>query len=358
MRRTLLSLIIAVIVLAPATASAVDWFPIVPCGGSQQVACTPCDLFKTFKNVIDMVLIGITGPIAAFMIVWAGGMMLLGGAKPELFIQGKKILWNTLWGVSIILLAWLFTNTLIKSLATGSQFDAWYEFSCPEGLSRIPPIDTVLPTGGAPVALPAAIEIAPIYGGAPTLGSTTDSCGKDIRCAKPGPVKCPRLEQYTAKYANANLLQAIMLNESSCRINPPPSGAGAYGLMQIQPATAKKFVEACDLYTTGTDGVRTPDPIDAGFLQSEINTAKIVCIASKLLDSLVRSCGTNPLHLAAGYNGSRACEPSVSCAQTPSCSGGNMRRWECPWNNVAHTSVNTGYEETRKYAPKVAACTV
>ena len=80
MRRYLFPLVIIGVFLAPAVASAVGWFPIVPCGVGSAPACTTCDLFKTFKNVIDLVLYGITGPIAAFMIVWAGGLMLLGGA--------------------------------------------------------------------------------------------------------------------------------------------------------------------------------------------------------------------------------------------------------------------------------------
>ena len=136
MRRLLLPLIIVGVLLAPAVASAVDWFPIVPCGISDGPACTTCDLFKTVKNVIDFVLYGITGPIAAFMIVWAGGMMLLGGAKPDLYSKGKTTLTNTLIGVSIILLSWLVTNTLIKSLAAGNDYDAWYEFSCPAFLQQ------------------------------------------------------------------------------------------------------------------------------------------------------------------------------------------------------------------------------
>lgn len=136
MRRFLLPLIIAGILLAPVGASAVSWFPIVPCGVSGTPTCTSCDLFKAFKNVIDLVLYGITGPIAAFMVVWAGGLMLLGGANPKLYSQGTTMLKNTLYGVAIILLAWLFTNTLIKTLATGNSFDAWYEFSCPAFLQQ------------------------------------------------------------------------------------------------------------------------------------------------------------------------------------------------------------------------------
>lgn len=135
MRRYLVPLIIAGVLLAPAIASAVSWFPIVPCGVGGAPACTSCDLFKTFKNVIDLVLYGITGPIAAFMIVWAGGMMLLGGANPKLYSQGTTMLKNTLIGVAIILGAWLFTNTLIKTLGTGSASDSWFTFSCPKFLT-------------------------------------------------------------------------------------------------------------------------------------------------------------------------------------------------------------------------------
>ncbi|MEK7637880.1 MAG: pilin [Patescibacteria group bacterium] len=118
------------------SALAVDWFPIVPCGSSGQAACTPCDLFKTFKNVIDLVLYGITGPIAAFMIVWAGGLMLISGDNAARFAEGSKMLKNTLIGVTIILLSWLATNTLIKTLATGNAYDAWFEFSCPAYLQQ------------------------------------------------------------------------------------------------------------------------------------------------------------------------------------------------------------------------------
>ncbi|MEK9209133.1 MAG: pilin [Patescibacteria group bacterium] len=120
----------------PTVASAVDWFPIVPCGSSGQAACTPCDLFKTFKNVIDLVLYGITGPIAAFMIVWAGGLMLISGDNAARFAEGSKMLKNTLIGVTIILLSWRATNTLIKTLATGNAYDAWFEFSCPAYLQQ------------------------------------------------------------------------------------------------------------------------------------------------------------------------------------------------------------------------------
>lgn len=130
---------------------AVTWLPIVPCGSTGQDVCTPCHLFQALHNAIDLVLYGITGPVAAFMIVLAGGMMLLSAGNARLYSQGKTILKNTLIGVAIILLSWVFVNFLIKSLEKGNTYDSWYEFTCPAFLqvqeSALP--SPVAPQGNA-----------------------------------------------------------------------------------------------------------------------------------------------------------------------------------------------------------------
>ena len=123
-------LLVGFAVLLPAAAGAVEWLPIVQCG-TGSTPCTPCDLFATFKRLIDFVLYGVTGPVAAFMIVVAGGTMLLSRGDPGMFNNGKAMLTNTLYGIAIILLSWMITNFVIKSLAKGNEFDTWYEFSCP-----------------------------------------------------------------------------------------------------------------------------------------------------------------------------------------------------------------------------------
>lgn len=161
MRRYIFFMLVAGVILVPTVAQAVSWIPIVPCGSTGQEPCSPCHLFEAFHNVIDLVLYGITGPIAAFLIVIAGGRMLLSAGNVTQFKKGKEMLTNTLIGVTIILLSWVFVNFLIKSLATGNQGDGWNEFTCPVGLSGIVNIETEFPSV-TPPAPPSAAQIAAV----------------------------------------------------------------------------------------------------------------------------------------------------------------------------------------------------
>ncbi len=157
-RRIFIALIVGVVLLLPAVAGAADWLPLVPCGSVGQEPCQPCHLFQAAKNVTDLVLYGITGPIAVFMIVVAGGMMLLGAGNPTMLNRGKNILKNTLLGVGVILISWLATDFLIKSIAAGNDGDTWYEFTCPQFLSDIEVGDLEIspaPPVGLPVPTPA-----------------------------------------------------------------------------------------------------------------------------------------------------------------------------------------------------------
>jgi len=368
-KRLMLAATVAVFVLLPSITSAVSWIPIVPCGQSDTDLCTPCDLFQTGKNVIDLILFGITGPIAAFMVVLAGGMMLLGGGNPTLFGQGKTYLTRTLIGVAIILVSWTATNFLIKGLGGGEQGEPWYKFSCPGGLANISKIDTEfatapagLPTPGPAGAPPGGIgkrcpdSNLPLCGTAEELGATCAKCN-NIRSRLGSDI----FTKYARGVATAGLLESIMLNESSCG-RKLESGAGAYGPMQLLPSTANMYKEQCGIFVQNKDGTKTAPDIDAGWLLSEANWDASVCIASAYLNSLTGTCGSDPRHLAANYNGREACRDSISCqGMTNTCGGGALKRWECVWENRQHTVCNAdrsggGYRETRGYAPKVAAC--
>ena len=103
--------------------------PIVHC----QDKCTKCDLLKLVKNIIDFIMIGATPVVATFFFVWAGIMLMLGGANPGMLSQGKAMFKNALIGVALVMLSWLITNTIIQTLIKPSMVGSggnWWQVTC------------------------------------------------------------------------------------------------------------------------------------------------------------------------------------------------------------------------------------
>jgi len=139
MRRIALFFLLVVVLAAamPAVAYAqsgggFDLFPIVPCGTSTTTPCTACGFLDILENVVKFVTFGVTGPIAASLFIYAGILFLFYGANVSMAARAKTVMTNTVYGVTIILLAWIIVVQLIKTIAPGSDADQWYEFSCPE----------------------------------------------------------------------------------------------------------------------------------------------------------------------------------------------------------------------------------
>lgn len=149
--------------------------PIVPCGPqvippgggppdpifAGRPECNKCEILHLTKHIIDFIMVAAAPILAAFFFIWAGVLLMLGGAMPGRLAEGKRIFKDTLIGIIIVMLAWLITNTLIKSLAAATitfpakcsngvcsngvgpcQNDSqcgstiwnsgkWYEFNCP-----------------------------------------------------------------------------------------------------------------------------------------------------------------------------------------------------------------------------------
>ena len=113
----------------PAQAISVPGWPIVPCGTSTTFPCTRCDLFKLIKNVVDFITGGLMPPVAVLLFVWAGFLILMGGANPGLVTKGKEIFKNTSVGLIIMLSAWMITNTIIQSVgAKYNNAQNWWQF--------------------------------------------------------------------------------------------------------------------------------------------------------------------------------------------------------------------------------------
>ncbi|HEY4520406.1 MAG TPA: fibronectin type III domain-containing protein, partial [Candidatus Paceibacterota bacterium] len=161
----------------------------------------------------------------------------------------------------------------------------------------------------------------------------------------------PAINQYAGGAASANLLKAIMIKESACRVgvqsnsNPP-----SCGLMQLKPSTANIYRNRC--------GIESAVNITCDWLKSPANASASICIAAEYVRALAQtSCGSSTRNLAAGYNGgSGACNQSQDCNGQTSCDGSPVKRWECLYDNPEHTVCNEGYDETRDYATKVLYC--
>jgi len=157
------------------------------------------------------------------------------------------------------------------------------------------------------------------------------------------------INKYASGAATVNLLKSILFNESSCNISA--ATGSSFGLMQLQSSTANMYKARCGV----------TENITSSWLTNPANADKSVCIAAQYVNAIAQSiCGSSPRNIYAGYNGgtgaSGACGESVSCAGEKSCSNEAVRRWECLYDNSAHTICNTGYSETRSGVRKVIYC--
>jgi len=134
---------IAIFSLLPFNFTHADYLPIVQCGLKSQDnpatpqiegACTTCDVFATAKRMIDFGIYVFTPAIATAFFIYAGFLMLLSGANPGLFNKAKTIFTGTIYGVIIVLTAWLITNTFIQTFGPANVSGSWWAFVCPAGL--------------------------------------------------------------------------------------------------------------------------------------------------------------------------------------------------------------------------------
>ncbi len=155
----ILFLIVLVLGMVPTGAQAVQWWPLVPCGLNQQPTgvgtsvndytkpCNQCDLLKLLKNIIDFIFFAITPILATLFFVIAGLRMIWSGAKPSELGEAKKMFSQTILGLLVLSLAWLATNTLLKSFARDDISDKWWELQC-KAVVRTPfPTPSEPPTG-------------------------------------------------------------------------------------------------------------------------------------------------------------------------------------------------------------------
>ncbi|MBI2674210.1 MAG: putative Ig domain-containing protein [Candidatus Yanofskybacteria bacterium] len=141
-KKRLLLISVVALLLLPTFVYAIDvpGLPIVQCGTSTTEPCGRCDLFKLLKNLIDFTTYVLMPAVAILLFVWAGFLILLGGASTALVAKGRQIFSTTFFGILIMLSAWMITNTLIKSIGSNyDRADNWWEFTCVEPAPVSPP---------------------------------------------------------------------------------------------------------------------------------------------------------------------------------------------------------------------------
>jgi len=120
---------------------------LVPCGlmeddpnlpGDQTRACTLCDLFALFVNVVNFIFVDVVPPLAALMVAIAGfffGFSYLNpaGGGPETINQAKKILTSVAVALLIVYGAWLLVNTFFIFIGVAEWTNlkgGWFQINC------------------------------------------------------------------------------------------------------------------------------------------------------------------------------------------------------------------------------------
>jgi len=287
-----------------------------------------------YVNGIFKIGIALAGALAVIMFV-IGGITYMVSAVVGQKQAAKDMMLNAILGLLLALGSYALLYTINTSLI---KFNV---------------IDDSTSSGGGSSGGGGAGGVVPIS------GQINESCSVD----QPGGWTCTPSSFDCSIYVSAinsaagagtesaKVLKAIMRSESSCNPNST-SSAPAYGLFQLKIETANAWNNGC---TTST--------INAQWLKNPSNASAMACIAKNYLIHL-KSLPTSQnswRNAVAGYNGGQgdngALGISEDCVNDISClNGDNVLRWECPWDDAAHTDPNEGYQETRDYVRRISYC--
>ncbi len=317
----LANIFVLLIFVVPAVSFAQDT-GLVPCKGPE---CEACHVVQLAQNILTWV-INIMASIIALIFVIGGIKMVMSAGDTGAVKQARKMITNSVIGFIILLTAWLIMDTVLKTFVNEGAIGPWHQIECvpqpnyttwAEGTSR------------------------PVVGGG--TATTLSGGAVDQRLAS--------VEQYRDQLcagvsaAQCNNLLAIMAIESGGKAGAI-SPVGAAGLMQVMPGTAR------DIASSLNPPLNPPLPglNDDQIRQRLLDPATAMRIGTAYYNQLSARSDVNgdPTKIFAAYNGGPgAIQPSANCA--------GMMRYQCEWDDDAHTIPNTGYIETRRYVANVTA---
>jgi type IV secretory pathway VirB2 component (pilin) len=364
----------------------------------------PIVTMATYLEGIIQVIVGVAGVLAVVMIVICG-VQLIGSPSVSQKSASKECIWNAILGLMLAAGSWLILNTINTQL-----------LSTTVGLISLPEIalikekekDSPMPTAKGfyfeykdvktnavryqkYATMAECEEMRVTFQSDSTLVTVSSACfevkdgapGPKVATSPPPPTKagsaqcsqaglnvcepqfrqcntatCAQFAPMANKYAggsvSANLIKAIIIQESSCgtQLYGPLTKYGqACGPTQLLVSTANTMKNKC--------GLDEKTVITCGWLANKDNWDKAVCLGAEYLKTIpATACTDDPGDIAAGYNaGPGRCAASNSgCAGENGCYGAKQQ-WECLYNDPSQQICNTGFNETTNYSTRVLYCT-
>lgn len=100
--------------------------PLVVCtgtGGGGFKACSNlCDLIAQIANVIYFMIAVVLWIIAPILLAVGGIMIMLAGTSPEMISRGKKTITGAIWGIVIVLCAWLLVFSVVHAFGNLGKY--------------------------------------------------------------------------------------------------------------------------------------------------------------------------------------------------------------------------------------------
>lgn len=333
---------------------------LVPCGGEGEMQCQWYHVPILINTVVDW-LAAILTMAVVIILVYAGIRLVVSGGDPGARQTAKGYIVNALIGLVIVLAAWIIIDTVIKVLVSSSgnlpnDFGPWNE---------IPQVIILSPTDRG------RISDALLFQGSETGGRQTYAAEQEgyvsgatlteeqaAQLARSSDEYADRLCAEAANYASlrdrCDVLRALVAQESSGNPNAE-SSAGAAGLMQIMPGTARELAPAefADLSDAEIKARLKADPDLSIRLGTEMLAGAVD--VNESVD-----------HALAAYNGGGRLGADCDGALCNSRDCPGTTQWQCPfdepgcWDAQAQQPVsganckpNEGYAETRDYVSRI-----
>lgn len=325
-----------------------------PIPGYNLNICTLCDLLGVAQRGINLA-VALAIPLAVLFIIYGGFLIMTHAGNASRLESGWKAIRAAGIGIAVVLGSWIIINEVLFLFAQGyPELKLWNKIQCereaviqppaviaPENqlvVMRGGPLDEGLRwLDGYKVDTPEARAL---------LEKNTDGWDKNPKnnvctLAKLKPYEAT-IKAASQKYGvDVSRIQAIIMAESSGNPNPPLPNVkldkiSSYGLMQIRTDTAARLDSSLVGLTNAQVAEKLKDP------------PYNIQLGTKYYADLLQKYNGNRDLASAAYNGGPGANlPSRDCA--------GVKRWQCPWDDAAHTIPNKGYEETRKYIPNISA---